>query len=474
MRLPGTITLLPSGKFRLRMRVNRRRETIGTFDTRGEAERARDSHLLVLAETAADYEGLTIAEHANAVISRRDVRKMVRDPESERSRYEEHIKKDVLGRVALRAAQSRHVFAWLRRLEDKGLSAQTRRNCLSLLRVVFRDAHEMGHVKANPCIGVRVAGKDKDAWTYLTREELPRVLAACDEGVTRHIVAVEIGTGMRPGELVTLRRSDVFLDDRPRIIVRYGAAPDVPTKTGAVRTVHLFGLALIAMQSWMAMPPPKDNPHDLVFPRLRGGFRDEDHVIPWAEWKGILTRAGMTGRRFRWYDFRHTCASWLVSGWWGRRWSLQEVKEMLGHTSITITQRYAHLAGSASEEAARATSGGGLAGLVGSGGAGSGLGHALLLTPVTPPPPPSSNPGKMAAALLAPPTRVERATNGLGIHGIARSGAEIAMDDPRVTRPPEDGSDDPPAPSDTHRRWVLEATANLYELLARKGGPCAA
>ena len=43
----------------------------------------------------------------------------------------------------------------------------------------------------------------------------------------------------------------------------------------------------------------------------------------------------------RWHDLRHTCASSLVSGWLGRRWSLEETKEFMGHISRSSTERYA-------------------------------------------------------------------------------------------------------------------------------------
>lgn len=46
----------------------------------------------------------------------------------------------------------------------------------------------------------------------------------------------------------------------------------------------------------------------------------------------------------RWHDLRHTCGASLISGWWGRAWRLEEIKELLGHKDIAITQRYAHLA----------------------------------------------------------------------------------------------------------------------------------
>ena len=40
------------------------------------------------------------------------------------------------------------------------------------------------------------------------------------------------------------------------------------------------------------------------------------------------------------HDLRHTCAAWLVSG----GVSLIEVRDLLGHSSVTMTERYAHLA----------------------------------------------------------------------------------------------------------------------------------
>ncbi len=50
------------------------------------------------------------------------------------------------------------------------------------------------------------------------------------------------------------------------------------------------------------------------------------------------------GRHVHWHLLRHTFASSLVAGWWGRRWSLEEVRQVMGHSSITVTERYAHLA----------------------------------------------------------------------------------------------------------------------------------
>jgi hypothetical protein len=57
----------------------------------------------------------------------------------------------------------------------------------------------------------------------------------------------------------------------------------------------------------------------------------------------------------RWHDLRHTCAASLVSGWWGRQWRLEEIRALLGHGSLKATERYAHLADSALQQAAAET-----------------------------------------------------------------------------------------------------------------------
>ena len=82
-------------------------------------------------------------------------------------------------------------------------------------------------------------------------------------------------------------------------------------------------------------------------------YRNRLHVVcTYANWVQY-TRA--IGRHVRFHDLRHTCASALVSGVWGRAWSLQEVCAFLGHSSISVTERYAHFAGTALETAAKET-----------------------------------------------------------------------------------------------------------------------
>lgn len=117
----------------------------------------------------------------------------------------------------------------------------------------------------------------------------------------------------------------------------------------------------------------RHNPEALVFPGARGGrvskgktplIRSEMVPLPTGRRKQkkadlfdrYIAATGIT-RPVRWHDLRHTCASSLVADWWGRRWTLEEVREHLGHTSIASTHRYAHLSETAIKGAVRQTPG---------------------------------------------------------------------------------------------------------------------
>jgi hypothetical protein len=74
-----------------------------------------------------------------------------------------------------------------------------------------------------------------------------------------------------------------------------------------------------------------------------GARRDRKPPACWAKVVEGLGVIPHIGRKPWWYLLRHTCASSLVSGWWGQRWRLEDVRAVLGQSDIKTTQRYAHL-----------------------------------------------------------------------------------------------------------------------------------
>lgn len=375
---------LPSGRWRVRTRVGGRLKTVRTFDTEGEAEAHAATYAEMLSEGGARRD-VALAEFGDKVLERRELRGRHADPDSDRSRFNCHIEGDPIGAMLVRAIERSHVEEWLERLEDKRLGEQTIRNCRNVLSVICEEAVRKKLLKANPARGIKRAPEKRteDPWTYADPAEQERILAAAEARGVWELVAFAMGTGLREGEQVALRLGDVHVEGPdPSVFVRYGGPPTAqhpsgpPPKWGRKRSVHLFGVAKLAVERQIAKLAGLPNPHGLLFPRLgggrwdAGGYRDPGHILPWEQWKGaperrtkrgkliarkfgILEEAGITERRFRWHDLRETFASSLVSGWWGRRWEIIEVSYLLGHDDIKTTQRYARLGETAQKAAAR-------------------------------------------------------------------------------------------------------------------------
>jgi integrase len=199
-------------------------------------------------------------------------------------------------------------------------------------------------------MGVRVPKDDEaaqveDRIEFLTAEEIGRV-TTCPRIPERARLAytVAIYTGLRPGELWGLRWSDVHLDgDHPRLVVQKSRSG--PTKGRRVREVPLLPPAREALRRWRGVVGRIGTA--LVWPGAGGRCHDDGYD---AGWTGSYRPDGtqrpghreLAGVRpvVQFKDLRHTCGSHLVSGTWGRAWSLHEVRDWLGHRSVTTTERY--------------------------------------------------------------------------------------------------------------------------------------
>jgi hypothetical protein len=94
----------------------------------------------------------------------------------------------------------------------------------------------------------------------------------------------------------------------------------------------------------------------LIFPTTTGRARDSIRLLGigkkvdgrWVDpFKAACAIAGIEERPgLVWYCLRHSCATSLLEGWWGPPWSLEEVSEMLGHSSVSVTEGYIHSTGS--------------------------------------------------------------------------------------------------------------------------------
>lgn len=167
-------------------------------------------------------------------------------------------------------------------------------------------------------------------------------------------------TGLRAGELHALRIRDVDLlrgklrMDRALKVWKAGAPEFGPTKSGKGRVVPLARWLKDLLATRIATHG--GGPDSLVFTNSQGGAV---HQVAWPRnhFKPAVKRALPDkadyegGKGLRFHDLRHPCASLLIAN--GAH--LLNVKEWLGHASVTTMEEYAHLAPDRNADLAAAT-----------------------------------------------------------------------------------------------------------------------
>jgi len=194
-------------------------------------------------------------------------------------------------------------------------------------------ATEHDLVTENPAKGLRLPAQ-RSLERFLSREEAARLLATLDEMTAdkslseahADIVRLLLFTGARKGEIVGLRWSEIDLDRRRLVL------PPERTKAGGKTGVRRIPLSGNAAEILSARTRETD---DYVFPSRRG---DGATTEMQSSWEAIRKRAALPGVRL--HDLRHSFASFAVAD--GE--SLFLVGKVLGHASMAMTERYAHLA----------------------------------------------------------------------------------------------------------------------------------
>jgi integrase len=215
------------------------------------------------------------------------------------------------------------------------LSPKTINNILTVLRRMLVIARKRGLIEHVP--EFEWLKGDRPEFDFFDFDEAKRLVAAA-EGEWRTMILVALRTGMRIGELLALRWEDVDLNAgritvRRNVVWGYVGTP----KSGKPREIPLSNDALAALKSHRHLRGP------LVF------CDDGGHMLTEGEVRHPLWRACKRAglRQITWHVCRHTFASHLVM----RGVPIKAVQELMGHSTILITMRYAHLAPEVSREA---------------------------------------------------------------------------------------------------------------------------
>jgi integrase len=179
----------------------------------------------------------------------------------------------------------------------------------------------------NPMPDVKKPKEANGRVRFLSDDERVKLLQACKLRKNKHlylIVLLAVSTGARKGEIMNLTWDDVSFD-HSRIILR-------DTKNGETRSVPLAGVAFDLMR---VHSDAKRTDTSLVFPRA--GIKGDKPMSIREAWLAAVAESGVAD--FRFHDLRHTAASYLAMN--GA--SLAEIAEVLGHKTLQMVKRYAHL-----------------------------------------------------------------------------------------------------------------------------------
>jgi integrase len=222
------------------------------------------------------------------------------------------------------------------------LNPKTVSNILTLLATMLKTAVELTWLLQAPVVKKPKVKLNRKNFRFLQDEdEIGRLLTAAQaDGPDAYaLYATAIYSGLRAGELAGLRWSDISFKRREIIVER---SYEGDTKSGEVRYVPIFDPLLPLLKAWRDL-----NPAALVFPNRDGKMLQPSAQIFQERLHRVLDAAGFERPDFgryvhavNFHSLRHTFGSHFVMNG-GQIYTL---KTLMGHQSIEMTERYAHLA----------------------------------------------------------------------------------------------------------------------------------
>ena len=230
----------------------------------------------------------------------------------------------------------------------KGLSDRTIRGIHANCRTALQRAVQDGLIRTNPAVGCKLPPKKAREMQVLTQNEILRFLHQAKEEGYYELFLLELGTGMRRGEILALKWSDLnFATGELRIerqvyIIKAEVIISAPKTKASIRTVILppsLLKTLVAYKKtvdseWM-FPSPTDNGR----PRNPSSVRKRLQLI--------LERAGC--KKVRFHDLRHTFATMALE----HGMDVKTLSATIGHvSSATTLDIYSHITDTMQRQAA--------------------------------------------------------------------------------------------------------------------------
>ena len=223
------------------------------------------------------------------------------------------------------------VRGFLAELHQRGLSKSSSARTLAGLRSFFRYLCREGRLAANPARAIQTPRQDKRIPAVLDEAQVAALLDLPGDGAAavrgRAILELLYGTGIRCAEAVALDVHEVDLGARMvRVLGK-----------GRKERIVLFGRrAQAALAAWLAARETLAPRTDALFLNARGGRLSDRSV---RNLVATRVRQVALARRCSPHTLRHSFATHLLL----RGADLRAIQELLGHASLSTTQRYTHV-----------------------------------------------------------------------------------------------------------------------------------
>jgi integrase len=245
---------------------------------------------------------------------------------------------------------------WRTEKDKQGLAPSTVNRRVTTLKAVLNKAVEWDVIPANPLNKIKPLKIDKKSRVrFLSKDEESALRQALDDRESdirrgrmsgnewrevrgyktlpaidaifadylKPMVLLTLNTGLRRGEVFNLRWADIDFQHNQLTV------EGTTAKSGQTRHIPLNSEAQAILKAWREQT---NTEYVFASPVTRKRL---DNIK--RSWEALRARAGLSG--FWFHDLRHTFASNLVMA--GQ--DLYVIKELLGHSTIQMTERYAHL-----------------------------------------------------------------------------------------------------------------------------------
>lgn len=270
--------------------------------------------------------------------------------------YRNYIETDIISNRPINELKSINIQQYYDRLRSKNavhsknkISATRIKAIHKLLHLFFVYTEKEGYILRNPCNNVTLPKESfttteilekKLDFDYFTEEEIKIILKEFEGSSYRDIIVFALATGMRQGEILGLQWSDLDFENRLIHVIHnltnsadfdenrnrtYSLKLTTPKSNNSIRTIPMNDTVYNMLIN-------KKRTNTMVFPSKQNTYICNKNLL--KVWQRKLKDANIRYRKF--HDLRHTFATMMLA----KGCDLITLKELMGHSSIKITEVY--------------------------------------------------------------------------------------------------------------------------------------